>query len=102
MARQHRRHEHHRIRLPRPRMGPHRTRNVRRPVSTHLVGRACGRGGDHPVNVKNKIVKAALAARTLSQTEALEQMLRDAMPGAHYRFADDNNGNWSSITSGAE
>lgn len=52
--------------------------------------------------IKDKVVKAALTAHTLGQTEALEDLLRAAMPGAEYRFVDDNEGNWSSITSGAE
>lgn len=52
--------------------------------------------------IKDKIVKAALAARTNAQTEALESLLRETMPGSHYRFVDDNEGNWSSVTSGAE
>jgi hypothetical protein len=52
--------------------------------------------------IKDKVVKAALAARTLGQTETLEGLLRDRLRDAHYRFVDDNEGNWSSITSGAE
>lgn len=52
--------------------------------------------------IKDEVVRAALAARKLGDTEHLEDLLRAAMPGAHYRFVDDNPGNWSSVTSGAE